>query len=162
MQVSSVERDGVDFDHMTIRINDVDLRVTGRRFGLDLHLVEIARVGIFAVAFGSQEFHGSPVAGNAHGKMHVTRIDALPWGAEGGVIMNDKMQMLAVADLKPCARKGKWRPGDFLQTEDIAVELLRALDIGDRESDVVKESDFHDENSLRLHLHQHFTRVLAL
>src|SRR5580693_8798413 len=112
---------------MPIGIDNVNLRIPGSRTRFDFHLTEITVVGIFPVTFAAQEFDSAPVTGHSYGKVNVARINTLVGRAEGGVIVDEEMQMLRVTDLKPGARKRKRRPCDFFQAEDLAVELLRPL-----------------------------------
>jgi hypothetical protein len=130
---------------MPVGIDDIDLRISGSGLRLDLHLVEVAIVSIFPIALGAQEFKCSPVTGDPHRKMNIARIDSFVLGPERSVIMHDEMQMLSAAHLKPGARKGKRRPCDFFQAEDVAIKFFRPIQIGDGKSDVVQESDFHED-----------------
>ena len=109
---------------MPVRIDDIDLRVAGRRLRFDLHLVEVAIIPIFPVTLGTQEFQSTAVTGNPHCKMNVACINSFVRGPERSLVMHDEMQMLSGADLKPGARKRKRRPRDFLQAEYVAIELF--------------------------------------
>src|SRR5579862_601962 len=132
---------GVELDHMPVWIADIDLREPSGGMGLQDHAVRIVGIGILAVAFGTEKLDGRAVAGHTNGEMDVAGIERL--FPESGASVNDQVQMLGIADLKPSARKIEWRPGDLFHRQDLLVELSRPLDVGDSEGDVVDGGDFH-------------------
>src|ERR1700719_2860230 len=114
---------------MPVGIDDINLWITGGRLGFDLHLTEIVIIRVFAVAFATQELEGASVSRDPHRKMNIAGIYAFAGRAESSVIMHDEMEMLSFANLEPGARKRKRRPGDFFQTQDLAIELLGPIQI---------------------------------
>src|ERR1017187_10742306 len=64
-------------------------------------------------------------------------------GAEGGVGVDDQVDVVGSADGKPGAREVEGRPGDLFQTENVTVEPARAFEVGHAESDVVEGFDLH-------------------
>jgi hypothetical protein len=57
--------------------------------------------------------------------------------------MDDQMQLLGIAELKPGACKWEWRPRDFYDRQDLTIELSRPLDVRDGKRNVVDGVDFH-------------------
>ncbi len=57
--------------------------------------------------------------------------------------MQDKMQLLIAAHLKPSSRKRKPGPLDFVQRQNLAIELLGTIQVGHRKTDMVDGLDSH-------------------
>ena len=49
------------------------------------------------------------------------------------------MQLLAIADLEPRARKPEVGTWEFAQPDDVAIELLRAIQIADAQAHVLQK-----------------------
>ena len=129
---------GVDFDDVMIGIENIDLRKTCFCMRLELHLGAATGFAGFGVAQISQAGDGGGVIGDAYCKVHVPGINFII-GPKGGAVVDDQMKLLAGGNLEPSSGKGKARARNFGKTQDIAVESARAVEIGGRKGDVVKQ-----------------------
>ena len=110
---------GVDFDHVAVGVEDIDLRESGGGVGLKPHLQRIELRGILAVSFRAQELDRLAVAPDADREMTVARIDAA-LAAEGGAVVDDEMELLRGAGGEPRAGEVEGRPFDGLEAQNFA------------------------------------------
>jgi len=129
---------------MPVGVADVDLRVPGGGAGLQDHAVWIVGIGILPIAFRAEELDRGVITRYANREMDVARVERLL--TESGTVVNDQVNLLGIAELKPGARKIERRSRDLFDRQDLAVELSRPLDVGYSESNVVKGGDFHTGN----------------
>ena len=78
---------------------------------------------------------------DAERDMPVSRIDVHGSPQRPRGLMDDEMKLPAVGQLVPGSGKREGRPRDLFQAKRLAVETLRALDIGDADGEVVKSGD---------------------
>jgi hypothetical protein len=137
-----VKRCGVDFDHVAVGIQDVDLRKARGGVRLKAHFVKIQVGGVLTVTFGLEECHRLPVTSDADGEMAVAGVNAL-FTAKGSAFVLDEMHLLAAAGGEPSPGEVEWRASNRLQAKDFAIEPAGALQVPNGNAHVVNGFDPH-------------------
>src|SRR5687768_3475191 len=105
----------VQLDDVSVGVRDVDLPPWRHIIGPE-DAFDAGRL---------QRRHRPVVIRDAKRQVPVAQVDRQRAAQRAWVLVDDQMQLAAVAHLIPRAAEGKRRAGDFLQAEDLAVELLR-------------------------------------
>ena len=120
-------RVGVEFHHVAVRIRDVDLR-PGRQIARRLEALE---------AMTAKVLQRLVVAAHANGDVTVSRVDLPRPAQRPRRRVHDQVQ-LPVAELVPGAAEVERRTRKLPESENAAVELLRARQIRDADADVME------------------------
>jgi len=145
-RITSIQRRAVEFDDVTVGVEDVDLRVTRGRFGAKLHLSEVGLWKIAAEAFAVEPRYRIAIALYTQGKMNIGKVDPLV-AAKRCLWANQDVELrLPVAYLVPNPRmtEALWAV-EFLHFQDVSVELPRTFQVVNRNRKMMKAELVHGE-----------------
>jgi hypothetical protein len=129
-QITSIQSFAVEFDDVTVGVEDVDLRVTRWRFGAKLHLSEVGVWKIAAETFAIEPRYRIAIALYPQGKMNIGKVDPLVAAKRCFRANQDVKLRLPVANLVPNPRmtEALWAV-EFLHFQDVSVELPCAFQV---------------------------------
>jgi hypothetical protein len=133
----------VELDDIAVRVDDVNLRITGDGLGTELHLPEIVVGQIVAKTFFAEPDQRTAIALDAQGEMNVVKVDPFI-AAEHRVRANQDVELLlSIANLVPDARIVEVGAVDFLHFQDFRVELTRTLQVVDGNENMMEVKFAH-------------------
>ena len=121
---------------MPIRIHDEDLREPGLGLTRGLDTERVCRRSILIVARRVQVIEHRVEVADPDRKMDIPRIER-PVRSHGSIGALEEMQ-LAFAEREPGPAEIEWRAVDLVEQQHSRIELLRPLEIRDRQCDVVQ------------------------
>jgi len=127
----------VEFDDVAVGVEDVDLRMAGDGVWAELEAEEVVGGEVVAKALGAEPRESLLIAGDAEGEVNVPGIVGLV-AAHHRLGAEDDVDVAAVTDLKPDARKRERGTRDLLELEDVAIEAAGALDVVNGDENVME------------------------
>jgi len=151
--MASIHCLAVEFDDVSVGVDDVDLRVTRDGLGTELHLSEVVVGKIVAEAFAAEPRERIAIALHAQCEVNVVKVDPLV-AASRRVRANQNVELLlSVANLVPDSRIVEGGAVDFLHFQDVSVELSRTFQVVNGNENMMEVKFAHgrpsDERSKR-------------
>jgi hypothetical protein len=133
-----IEGFAVEFDDVSVGIEDVDLGVAGDGVGAEHDAAEVFGGKVFAEALCVQPVEGFAVARDAQGEVDVLRIVGAA-GALHSAFADDNVQVLVVVtDAEPEAGEFEWRPVDFPHLENVTIKAAGAFKVVNANQDMME------------------------